>query len=102
MDRTYDENPVTRFITAARKLQKLCEWLEDCPSSDGQAYYETAHGELTELAEEAIEAAMASGNKEVEQAARELVEDGPPRCRQEAEIWELLADVMEGKTSFDK
>ena len=92
MDRT-----MPTFEETARKLEEATKWLEGCPFTDGQPFYETAHGEIESLYEDAVQGAVelaknCEAGHDIEMATRYLCENGPSEGLSEWKTWEFLAN----------
>ena len=74
----------------ATKYAEACEWLEACPFTDGQPFYETAQPVLEELGERIVE--LATGHELAGQIVEALTDGNWGRFDDEVPFWRWVAE----------
>ena len=78
----------------ASRYAECVEWLEACPFTEGQAFYETANRELEEMYEAMLELA----SPEIAETIHAAFSEGEWYHHSEADFWRGIAERSERNT----
>ena len=85
------------IIVLAEQRAECEDWLEACPFTDGQPFYETAGTHIDRMEHRMIELAQILGNTEIEESIEHAVDEGEYGDFDEAQaFWRYVATWVKG------